>query len=337
MGITEAIARRQYQAAKRAGWLPFVIEASEAFDIAPEIILAVCSRETNLNASYLHQAGDGGNGYGLMQVDRRAFPQWVRAGLWRDARECFMKGSEILAGNRSWLQDHAGKPVVVKDSRGNRRSFTLPVFSGELLMQVAIGMYNGGPWVASNPAYNKPVDVSTTGKDYSTDVLERAEYFDSLLDADVQAGDSQVAPDSEVDATSSGQAVISTNEQAGVSASSPQIAPADSQAAATFSAATATTTAEQQPAQSSSPQQASIAGIPLPVTSGEGFINKATAAVGTGGALASVRAFASHNTTLIVGIVAAIVLLLIVYIICTTFLNHKRIEVGSNPEKLNVK
>jgi hypothetical protein len=43
----------------------------------PEILMAIASRETNMR----NIIGDGGHGYGIMQIDDRSFPEWCNSGL----------------------------------------------------------------------------------------------------------------------------------------------------------------------------------------------------------------------------------------------------------------
>lgn len=71
--------QNQFALAKNHGWLQFFESAATEYEFAPEILMAVASRETNLR----NIIGDGGHGYGLMQIDDRSFPDWCHSGMWR--------------------------------------------------------------------------------------------------------------------------------------------------------------------------------------------------------------------------------------------------------------
>ena len=47
----------------------FFKTAAERYQLPPEILLAIASRETNMR----NIIGDGGHGYGIMQIDDRSF------------------------------------------------------------------------------------------------------------------------------------------------------------------------------------------------------------------------------------------------------------------------
>jgi soluble lytic murein transglycosylase-like protein len=76
-GWAEEDLRRQFQRAKKNGWLQTFKKAAEKYDFPPEVLLAIASRETNMR----NIIGDGGHGYGIMQIDDRSFPEWCHSGL----------------------------------------------------------------------------------------------------------------------------------------------------------------------------------------------------------------------------------------------------------------
>jgi hypothetical protein len=63
--------------------------AAERYQLPPEILLAIASRETNMR----NIIGDGGHGYGIMQIDDRSFPEWCNSGLWKDVNAAIQKGA----------------------------------------------------------------------------------------------------------------------------------------------------------------------------------------------------------------------------------------------------
>ena len=80
-GWTEEDIRRQFQRAKKNGWLQTFKNAEAKYGFPPDVLMAIASRETNMH----NVVGDGGHGYGIMQIDDRNFPEWCHSGLWKDA------------------------------------------------------------------------------------------------------------------------------------------------------------------------------------------------------------------------------------------------------------
>lgn len=183
--ITATEARRQYDRAKRLGWIPlFVAAASSRPWCSAADLMAIGSRETNLDPKYLKQTGDRGNGFGLMQVDKRYFPEWTASGKWRDPRECIEKGAEVLSQKRAEIIKSRGRVVNWRTSKGTRMSFTGAAFTDPQLRRIAIAGYNAG--IAGYHHFSKAgdPDKGTTGSNYSDDVLKRSGLFAQLLKQD---------------------------------------------------------------------------------------------------------------------------------------------------------
>lgn len=185
MNITSSQLKKQFQFASNAGWIPFFVEAVETyakgyFDEAD--LLAIASRETNLDPTWLKKAGDGGHGFGLMQADVRSFPEWIRSGKWRDAREGILKGADILM--QKWIDTNncIGKKSTVKSSKGGTFSFVGKKVHGIEAQAVTIAAYNSGRWGHYCVSTGRDVDSFTTGKDYSKDVLARAAALRPLIE-----------------------------------------------------------------------------------------------------------------------------------------------------------
>jgi hypothetical protein len=176
--------RKQFDRARRLGWLPFFVEAAAHYGHDPADLLAVGSRETNLDPRYLSHAGDHGNGFGLMQIDKRYFPQWVVSGGWRDAREGIFKGAQVLAEKRDEIRRKRGERVTWKTRKGQAMSFTGAPFTEEQLRLIAFAAYNSG--IAGYHHFSKSGDPDrgTTGADYARDVNGRAKLFRKWLAAE---------------------------------------------------------------------------------------------------------------------------------------------------------
>jgi hypothetical protein len=173
--------KNEWERVVKLGWLAHFKEAAEEYNFPTELLIAVGSRETNLDPKYLKVAGDHGNGYGLMQVDKRYFPEWVKSGNWRDARDGILKGASVLSQKRKQILESRGRTLTVNFSTGGSRQFVMPEFEGEELKKVFVASYNSGMAAPYHVSRGRDCDYGTTGQNYSKDVLERAQFFKSKL------------------------------------------------------------------------------------------------------------------------------------------------------------
>lgn len=177
---------KQFERARRLNWLPFFVEAvkthtSDHFDAAD--LLAVGSRETNLDPKWLTKAGDRGNGFGLLQADARSFPEWIKTGKWRDAREGILMGARVLMQKWTDTQNCINKRATVRSSKsGTIFTFIGKRVAGAEAQTVAIAAYNSGRWAHFAVSKGQAADKYTTGGDYSTDVQQRAAFFRPLME-----------------------------------------------------------------------------------------------------------------------------------------------------------
>ena len=176
---------KQFDRAVRLGWLPFFIEAAGfyaagCFDAAD--LIGIASRETNLDPKWLKNAGDGGHGFGLMQADCRSFPEWIKSGKWRDAREGILMGAKVLMLKWDDVTHCIGKRTTVKSSKtGTFFTFIGKNVSGAEKQTVTIAAYNSGRWAHYAVSKNQSADKYTTQGDYSLDAQARAVFFRPLL------------------------------------------------------------------------------------------------------------------------------------------------------------
>ena len=89
---TENDLKRQFERAKKNGWIKTFKSAAATYQFPPEVLMAIASRETNMR----NIIGDGGHGYGLVQIDDRSFPEWCNSGLWKDPLAGIHKGALVL-------------------------------------------------------------------------------------------------------------------------------------------------------------------------------------------------------------------------------------------------
>jgi hypothetical protein len=100
----------------------------------------------------------GGFGRGLMQIDFDS-QEFARTGSWQDPAQNILTGCQVLASSRELLQRKAN-------------------LDGPALLRAAIAAYNAGPGnVLRAIQDNRDVDFYTAGRNYSTDVLNRAGWF----------------------------------------------------------------------------------------------------------------------------------------------------------------
>uniref|UniRef100_A0A8C1ULD5 Lysozyme g n=1 Tax=Cyprinus carpio TaxID=7962 RepID=A0A8C1ULD5_CYPCA len=131
-----------------------IIKVGRAKQMDPAVIAAIISRESRAGAVLKDGWGDHGNGFGLMQVDKRYHKL---EGTW-DSEEHLTQGTEILIGSIN----------------GIRAKF--PQWTKEQWFKGGISAYNAG--VSTVSSYEN-IDARTTGKDYSNDVVARAQWFKS--------------------------------------------------------------------------------------------------------------------------------------------------------------
>lgn len=186
MNATRQELTKQFNSAANRGWLRFFVEAVKTFTngfFDEADLLAIASRETNIDPKWLTKPGDGGNGFGLMQADARSFPDWIRSGKWKDAREGVLMGARVLMMKWKDTQDCIGKRVSVKSMKsGTLFTFIGKRVEGAEAQTVVIAAYNGGRWAHFAVSKGQNASKYTTGGDYATDVQQRAAFFRPLVE-----------------------------------------------------------------------------------------------------------------------------------------------------------
>ncbi|KAI1903072.1 hypothetical protein AGOR_G00023440 [Albula goreensis] len=129
-----------------------IIRVGRAHQMDPAVISGIISRESRAGAALTDGWGDHGNAFGLMQIDKRYHNPM---GEW-DSEQHVSQGTQILIELineikrkfRDWPKEHQ--------------------FKG------GIAAYNFG---VKNVQTYEHLDVGTTGNDYSSDVVARAQWF----------------------------------------------------------------------------------------------------------------------------------------------------------------
>ncbi|CAL8273391.1 lysozyme g [Gadus morhua] len=130
-------------------------------DVDPALIAGIISRESEAGHSIKNTDppgwGDNYNAFGLMQVDKR----WHKPrGAW-DSETHLDQGTGILVD-------------LIKHVQKER-----PNWSTNWQLKGAIAAYNKGYKVLDHPVHN--MDQITTGGDYSSDVVARAQWYKENL------------------------------------------------------------------------------------------------------------------------------------------------------------
>lgn len=157
--VTVAQLQAQLRAAKANGLFAILAAAAKSHKLFVPYVLAVASRETNLQ----NILGDGGHGVGVMQVDdQHQVAAAAKAdGSWQTHPERLVDvGVSMMASNLAWAQK------------------TFPKYSGT---KIAAAAYNAGQVGATRGVNGGNVDLVTTGGDYGADVVARTAAFAQLL------------------------------------------------------------------------------------------------------------------------------------------------------------
>jgi hypothetical protein len=169
---------QQFQHAKASGWLPYFAKAGKDYDFDPALLMAIASRETNMQ----NIVGDGGHGYGLMQIDIRSYGEWVSSGAWREVAQGIEKGAQVL--DQKMCQIHGGAEKVLTIGGYTFRGASFP--TTEAAIRVAVAAYNSGLWAYYCFSKGEDPDRLTTGRNYSKDVMGRYAAFRALWKGDGQ-------------------------------------------------------------------------------------------------------------------------------------------------------
>ncbi|XP_077091875.1 lysozyme g-like [Siphateles boraxobius] len=131
-----------------------ITKVGKAKQMEPAVIAGIISRESRAGAVLKDGWGDHGNGFGLMQVDKRYH---TPAGAW-DSEQHITQATEILTG-------------FIKQIKAK-----FPQWTPEQCFKGGISAYNAG---VKNVCTYERMDVGTTGDDYANDVVARAQWFNS--------------------------------------------------------------------------------------------------------------------------------------------------------------
>ncbi|XP_069732439.1 lysozyme g-like [Phaenicophaeus curvirostris] len=147
---SEKIAERDLGAMNQ--YKTLIKKVGEKLCIEPALIAGIISRESHAGKVLKNGLGDNGNGFGLMQVDRRSH---TPVGQW-DSEAHLNQGTTIL----------------IEMIKSIQKKF--PNWSKDKQLKGGISAYNAG--VKNVQSYDR-MDIGTTNDDYANDVAARAQYF----------------------------------------------------------------------------------------------------------------------------------------------------------------
>jgi len=155
---TEADLTKQLNRATSSGWNPFFDAAAQANNFDTELLLAIASRETNMQ-NIKGDFHDGAyHGFGIMQVDVGTDPNFCSQWTPDQVEGSIQRGTHILAGKR--------------DSLGLQNITDLKA--------IAAAYNTGAANVIHSIQAGQDPDRTTTGHDYGSDVLARRAVFVKL-------------------------------------------------------------------------------------------------------------------------------------------------------------
>jgi hypothetical protein len=168
MRVSISELKKQFERARKSGWLPLIRAAADRYQFTPDLLLAIGSRETNLDPRYQSHPGDRGHGFSMWQIDIGSYPDWIKTGAWRDVGQAVMKSAEVLNEKRNEVLALAKRNKLILSSAD--------------VEQITIAAYNHGSRGSflDYQRFRRP-DRGTTGGDYSQDVLYRSDIFKSFL------------------------------------------------------------------------------------------------------------------------------------------------------------
>ncbi|NXF54438.1 LYG protein, partial [Oceanites oceanicus] len=147
---SEKIAERDLRAMDQ--YKTLIKRVGEKLCVEPAVIAGIISRESHAGKILKNGWGDNGNGFGLMQVDKKSHDP---VGRWNSETH-LIQGTTILT-------------TMIKKIQ---RKF--PRWTKDQQLKGGISAYNIGP--GNVRSYDR-MDVGTPHDDYSNDVVARAQYY----------------------------------------------------------------------------------------------------------------------------------------------------------------
>lgn len=132
------------------------IEVGKEINVPPALLAAIASRESRGGSALSADGtGDHGNGFGIMQIDKR----------YHD-----------ISGTYNG-KEHIAQAAAILKKYWRRVARIHPNWTNSEQLRGAVAAYNFG---VKNVKTIERLDIGTTGNDYSSDVWARANYYAAL-------------------------------------------------------------------------------------------------------------------------------------------------------------
>jgi hypothetical protein len=177
MNATRKQLERQFENVVQRGWLPWFQREARRGGTTTAHVLGLGSRETNLENIRGDFRNGKYNGFGVMQVDIGTDPVYARNWTKALAEPSIIRGVDIYLSKVRDTRNSVGKRVQVRS-----RHFIGAAVAEDDLRRIATAAYNCGRWAYFHFSNRHHVDSTTTGKDYSRDVYDRAVEFADILE-----------------------------------------------------------------------------------------------------------------------------------------------------------
>ena len=149
-GVSSSFRMADADRSRLLNFKPQLMAAAQRYGVPPAVLAAIASRESRAGAALdRNGTGDHGNGFGVMQVDKRY---------------------HTPAGG-PYSQEHINQAAGILRRYLDEVKAKHPSWPPEQQMRGAIAAYNSG---VSNVQTISGMDRGTTGNDYSNDVWARA-------------------------------------------------------------------------------------------------------------------------------------------------------------------
>lgn len=155
--------QQQFHRANAQGWIAYFTAAAQTYNFDPVFLMAIASRETNMQ-DIKGDFHDGAyHGFGIMQVDVGTDPAFCSAWTTGQVEAAITLGAQILGGKRDSLAAHS-----ITDPKA-----------------IAAAYNTGASNVIRSLQNGADADHTTTGQNYGSDVLARMAVFVTLLAPEV--------------------------------------------------------------------------------------------------------------------------------------------------------
>lgn len=166
----------EFARAKSNGWLPMFTQAGAPYGFSGSLLMAIASRETNMQNEEGDFRADGPHGFGLMQVDIGTEREFCLSGGWKNVEASIHMGASILNSKQVQIQKGFGVTLAIPG-----RSFVGARLSLSDVNRTAVAAYNAGLLAYYAITVHGNPDLYTTDHNYSADVIGRMQQFALLI------------------------------------------------------------------------------------------------------------------------------------------------------------